>query len=187
MQMGLLSEKDRYGAVAVTIHWVTALAILLLLTSGLVAANMAGDVPVNLIRIHVALGVSVFVLTLLRIGWWFVVDTRPAEIGGMPRWQSLAARAVHVLLYVIVLAMGVSGIGLLVLSNALPALAGGAPLPDFSTFTPFVVHGLAARLLIGLLVLHIGAALFHHFVRRDGLLARMGLGRRRASATRAAM
>ena len=184
--MGLLSEKDRYGAVAVTIHWVTALAILLLLTSGLVAANMAGDVPVNLIRIHVALGVSVFVLTLLRIVWWFVVDTRPAEIGGMPRWQSLAARAVHVLLYVSVLAMGVSGIGLLVLSNALPALAGGAPLPDFSTFAPFVVHGLAARLLIGLLVLHIGAALFHHFVRRDGLLARMGIGRR-ASATRAAM
>ena len=184
--MGLLSEKDRYGAVAVTIHWVTALAILLLLTSGLVAANMAGDVPVNLIRIHVALGLSVFVLTLLRIVWWFVFDTRPAEIGGMPRWQSLAARAVHVLLYVIVLAMGVSGIGLLVLSNALPALAGGAPLPDFSTFAPFVVHGLAARLLIGLLVLHIGAALFHHFVRRDGLLARMGIGRR-ASATRAAM
>jgi cytochrome b561 len=69
----------------------------------------------------------------------------------------------------------------------LPALAGGTPLPDFSTVTPSVVHGLAARLLIGLLILHIAAALFHHFVRRDRLLARMGLGRRRASATRAAM
>jgi cytochrome b561 len=122
------------------------------------------------------LGISAVVLTLLRIIWWLAVDTRPAGIGGVPRWQVLAARAVHLLLYLIVLVMGASGIGLLVLSNALPALIGGAPLPDFAHFPPLLVHSLAAKVLIGLVFLHVAAALFHQFVRRDRLLARMGLG-----------
>lgn len=174
--MGLRSEKDRYGGIAVGIHWVTALAIVLLLASGLAAANWSGPVPVNLIRIHVVLGISVVVLTILRIIWWLAVDTRPVGIGGVPRWQALAARAVHVLLYLIVLVMGASGLGLLVLSNALPALIGDAPLPDFALFPPLLVHSLAAKVLIGLAVLHVAAALFHQFVRRDRLLARMGLG-----------
>jgi cytochrome b561 len=177
MQMAMKSEPHRYGAVAATIHWLTALAILMLLTSGFVAASMAGEVPVNLVRIHVALGLATVLLTLLRIVWWLAIDTRPADIAGTPRWQALAARIVHVLLYCIVLLMGASGIGLVVLSNALPALMGAAPLPDFARFPPLVVHGLVARILIGLAVLHIAAALFHQFVRRDRLLARMGLGR----------
>lgn len=174
--MGMKSENHRYGGVAIAIHWVTAASILLLLASGLTAANWDGQVPVNLIRIHVALGLGVVVLTVLRIVWWLAFDTRPAGVGGVPRWQALAARAVHVLLYVVVLVMGASGIGLLVLSNALPALIGNAPLPDFARFPPLLVHGLAAKVLIGLFVLHVAAALFHQFVRRDRLLARMGLG-----------
>lgn len=174
--MGLKSEGNRYGVVAAAIHWLTALAVLLLLASGLTAANAGAAAPLNLVRIHVALGISVVVLTLLRIVWWLVFDDRPADVGGMPRWQAIAAHSVHYLLYGVVLVMGASGIGLLVLSNALPALAGGAPLPDFASFPPLAVHSSAAKALIGLVILHVAAALFHQFVRRDRLLARMRVG-----------
>jgi len=82
---------------------------------------------------------------------------------------------VHVLFYVVILGMIASGIGMMVLSGAAPLIFGGesALLPDFWKYTPRVPHGIGARLLLALLVLHAGAALYHHFVRRDGLLWRM--------------
>ena len=81
----------------------------------------------------------------------------------------------HVLFYVVILGMTASGIGTLVLSGAGPILFGGAaqPLPDFWNYPPRAPHGIAARLLIVLFVLHAGAALYHHVFKRDGLLRRM--------------
>jgi cytochrome b561 len=52
-------------------------------------------------------------------------------------------------------------------------LGKSAPLPDFWKYRPRTPHGIGARLLLALIVLHTGAALYHHFVRRDGLLRRM--------------
>jgi cytochrome b561 len=175
------SGTDRYGAVAITIHWVTAIAILGLLLSGFQAADM-DDLAAKaaLLRIHAAMGISVLGLTLMRLVWWWLADRRPAEPAGMPRWQNAAARVVHGLLYVVVLGMAASGIGMLVLSGAGAVLFAGAPgpLPDFTDYLPRVPHGIGARLLIALVLLHSGAALYHQFVRRDRLLSRMGVGRR---------
>ena len=94
----------------------------------------------------------------------------------MVRWQKFMAHAVHIALYAVVLLLASSGIATLVLSGALPAIIAGTTLPDFETLLPRLVHGVASRLLLGLLALHIGAALWHQFVRRDRLLARMGVG-----------
>jgi cytochrome b561 len=82
---------------------------------------------------------------------------------------------VHFLFYVVTLGMIASGVGMMVLSGAAPVIFGGegAPLPDFWKYPPRVPHGIGARLLVALLLLHVGAALHHHFVRRDGLLRRM--------------
>ncbi len=62
-----------------------------------------------------------------------------------------------------------------ILSGAGPILFAGAdgPLPDFDTLGPRVPHGLGARLLIALVVLHASAAIYHQYVRKDGLLSRM--------------
>jgi len=67
-----------------------------------------------------------------------------------------------------------SGIGMIALSGAAPLIFGAnsAPLPDFWKYPPRPPHAIGARLLLALLVLHVGAALYHHFVRRDGLLWR---------------
>ena len=177
--MAMKSSPTRYGAVPIAIHWLTAIAILAMLVSGL-SADSATDavVQLTLLRFHVVTGLLVGILTLLRIIWFLAVDRRPADAAGLSRGQALAAHIVHYALYAVVLVMVASGIGTMALSGAGAQLVGAAPLPlpDFSLVPPFTIHGLLARGLMLLLVGHIGAALWHQFVRRDRLLARMGLG-----------
>jgi cytochrome b561 len=85
---------------------------------------------------------------------------------------------VHILFYIVILGMIASGIGMVALSGAGPVIFGGeGTLPDFWKVPPRVPHGIGARLLLALLVLHTGAALYHHFVRRDVLLGRMRFSR----------
>jgi cytochrome b561 len=176
--MSAKSSASRYGSVAIAVHWLSALAVLALLALGLTAANTADPaVKSALLRIHIPLGTLVLLLTLFRIVWWFI-DRRPAPLAGMPRWQISAETVVRVLLYAVVVLLGASGIGLLVLSGAAPILFFHAPgaLPDFWQFPPMLVHYAAALLLIALICGHIAAALYHQFLKRDRLLYRMGVG-----------
>lgn len=173
--MSIRSTSTQYGSVAIAIHWSSAMAVVLAFAAGLVMANSA-VVPAPLLVAHITLGLSVFALTLLRIVWWLAADTRPALPGGQPRMQQLAAKTVHALLYVILVLMATSGIMTLVLSGAIPGIFSGAPVPDFSELIPRVAHGIMSKLLLVLLAGHIGAALYHQVVRRDRLLARMGIG-----------
>ncbi len=180
MAMALKSTSDHYGTVAVSIHWVTAVLILILIVSGFRAANtMDPAAKAAILRVHVPIAVGVLALTILRIVWWGRFDRKPEPVAGSPRWQERTARVVHVLLYVVALGMIASGIGMLALSGAAPVIFGGegALLPDFWKYPPRIPHGIGARLLLALLVLHVGAALYHHFVRRDGLLWRMWFGK----------
>lgn len=175
--MSLKSSTTRYGSVAIAIHWLTAIIILMLFATGLLAAGQADpDAKLALVRFHVPLGTAVLVLTLLRIVWWWVADRRPSLPADQPRWQQLTAKAVHVALYLVILLLASSGIATLVLSGALPAIIGGTALPDLETVLPRLVHGAASKLMLVLLALHVGAALYHQFIRRDHLLARMGVG-----------
>ncbi|MGB3335688.1 MAG: cytochrome b [Devosia sp.] len=173
------SSPTRYGSVAIAIHWLTAIAIIAMLGTGLAAANSADpETEFTLLRGHAIMGSLVGVLTLFRIIWWLGFDRRPADAAGLSRGRALAAHVVHYGLYAVILVMVSSGIGTLVLTGANLQLFGAAPLPlpDFTLAPPFTVHGLLARGLIVLLIGHIGAALWHQFVRRDRLLARMGVG-----------
>lgn len=178
--MGIKSSPTRYGAVAIAIHWFTAVAILGMLISGLLAANSVDEAAkLTLLRGHAIMGSLIGVLTVLRIAWWLFFDRRPADPSGLSRSQALAAHIVHYGLYAVILVMVSSGFATVILTGANLQLFGSAPLPlpDFTLAPPFTVHGLLARGLIALLIGHIGAAFWHQFVRRDHLLARMGLGR----------
>lgn len=175
--MGLKSDGRRYGAVAMTMHWATAIVILALLGSGLVMADTADPAAkVKLLTFHAATGFFVGVLTLLRILWWAFADSRPPHTASTPRWQARAAGAVHGLLYVIILLMVVSGVAMMILSGAPQVLMSGGTLPDFNQYAPRIPHGLGAWTLMALIAAHVGAALYHQFALRDRLLGRMGLG-----------
>jgi cytochrome b561 len=88
----------------------------------------------------------------------------------------MAARSVHGLVYLLIFLMATSGIASLFAAGAIPALLSGQGLPNFDEVIPRVAHGIMSKLLIGLLVVHVGAALYHQFIRHDRLLGRMGLG-----------
>lgn len=176
--MRAMSSPVRYGSVAIAIHWITAAMIVLLFATGLTAADQADPAAkLALLRAHVPLGVGVLMLTLLRFAWWAAADrNRPASPAGQPAWQQATARTVHALLYVAVVATAASGIATIVVSGALPVIVGGGVLPDFATLLPRAAHGVLPRALLVLVALHIGAALFHQFIRRDHIMARMGIG-----------
>lgn len=177
--MSIKSSLTQYGFVAVTIHWLSAIFILAMLGSGFRAASMTDSAAKEaILMFHVPLGIVILCLTLLRLFWWWRVDRKPSPVAGDPDWQTLSAKAIHVLFYVVILGMVASGIGTVVLSGAGSILLGTAaePLPDFSEFLPRVPHGLGARLLVALFLLHAGAALYHHFIKRDGLIWRMWFG-----------
>lgn len=169
------SSADRYGSVAASIHWVTALAVILMLASG---QNMSlnDDLVGSILPIHVALGVLVGVLTLFRILWWVALDKHPAPQAGMSAAQTRLAQIVHVGLYLAVLAMVFTGIGMVALTGAAQQIFGGGPLPRFDDVPPFTGHSAISKVLLVLALGHIAAALWHHFIKRDGLIGRMRIG-----------
>lgn len=175
------STETRYGSVAILIHWTSALLILAALAAGFrAAATPDPAAKAQFLSVHIPLAVVVVVLTIGRLLWWWFADRKPAPAGNMPRWQERGAKAVHWLFYIVILGMGASGAGMLIISGAGPIILGGAEgqLPDFWEYRPRIPHGLGARFMLLLLVMHIGAALFHQFVKRDGLLLRMWFGKR---------
>lgn len=172
------SSNHRYGAVAIAVHWVSALAIGGLLASGFQAAGTV-DVSAKsaLLRVHAVMGGCVLLLTLIRLAWWRFADRRPA-LPSERGWQTAAASIVHALFYAVVFVMVISGIRMFVLWDLGPLLFSGefGALPKMPPAPPRVVHGVGARLMVALVVVHVGAALYHQVFRRDRLLARMGLG-----------
>jgi cytochrome b561 len=172
------STPDRYGRIAISIHWISAILILALLGSGFRAANaMDAVTKAGLLRFHIPVAIIVLLLTVFRIVWWRF-RSKPLPVKGSPAWQQRVARWVHVAFYIVILGMIASGIGMMVLSGAAPAVFGeaGTALPNFTDYPPRAPHGLGALLLVGLLIFHAGAALYHQFVRHDGLLQRMWYG-----------
>ncbi len=178
--MSWKSTPDRYGSVAIAIHWVTAILIIGLIIAGFIAADTPDSAAkASILRVHAPLGAAVLALTIFRIFWWQFADKKPASVGGIPRYQEVAAKAVHGLLYVAIIGLAVSGIVMIALSGAGEILFGDAPgpLPDFWDFAPRYGHAILARLMVALFVFHAGAALYHQFIRKDRLLSRMGIGR----------
>jgi len=125
--MTLKSTKDRYGAVVVAMHWITAVLIVILIASGFRAAGTVDPAAkLAILRVHVPVAITVLALTILRIGWWWRVDRKPDPVAGSPRWQEHTARAVHVLLYIIMLVLIASGIAMMAQSGAAPMSRRGA-------------------------------------------------------------
>jgi cytochrome b561 len=147
-----------------------------LMIAGFCAADMPDPAAkFVLLGVHAPMEMALLVLTLMRLGWWLVLDRKPA---GDPHLRVLAARAVHGLLYFAVRGLAVAGIAMVVLSGAGDILFGVAssPLSDVWAFAPHYGQAAMTFLLAALLVLHVGAALFHQMVLRDHPMARMGIG-----------
>ena len=172
------STPTQYGHVAIALHWAIALLMAVALVSGF-AADRVGAQAHGALRAHAISGGLAGLLTLIRIGWWWLADTKPDAAPNSEGIKGVVARLTHALLIIVPLGMAASGIGMLVLTGAGAQLFGGVPgtLPEFELVAPRTPHGIAARVLIALTALHIGAAVYHQAVLRDGLMGRLAWGR----------
>jgi cytochrome b561 len=178
----MIEPQPAYSAIARIFHWLTAALVLTMIPLGIVIGNeLGGAWQDRLYDLHKSLGVVVLALVVLRL--LYRLSRRPARLpSDIPMLQRFAAHAVHWALY-----------GLLILQPLLGwigTVAFPAPVPVFGLFNmPMIVgpdRALSDRLLglhgpVGLLIgvlalIHIGAALYHHFVRRDRVLMRMLTG-----------
>lgn len=191
--MSLRSDDTRWGGVAKAFHWLMAVLILGLGAVGLVMADLANSPQkLKIYALHKSVGLTVLALALLRLAWR-LLDRRPRDLP-MPRWQALAAHGAHLALYVLMLALPLSGW----LFNS----AAGFPLQWFGLFNlpsltggrdevlkslAHEAHEVGWWLLVAVLLAHAGAALKHHFLDRDATLRRMlPFGGRDAAPTAAA-
>ena len=172
----------RYHPALVTLHWLLALLLLVALGMGSqVLAELPNTDPekLNALKGHMIAGGVILLLTVVRIITRLSTSHPPAATTGMA-WADKAAPLMHWVLYGLVLMMAGSGIAMSVAFD-LPTVVfkgvGHLP-PDFHSATARAVHGAASKLLGLMILAHLAAALYHQFVRRDGLLARMGFGPR---------
>ena len=176
--MSLRSNDRQWGSIAKFFHWVIALAILGNGTFGLLMDLAHSPMQkINWLALHKSIGLTVLALVLLRVLWRWG-DGHPREQPA-PRWQQWAARAVHGVLYVLIVALPLSGWWF----NSVT----GKPLQWFKLFNlPALVakndelrgfahamHEYLFWFLLLVLVAHVGAALKHHLADNDNVLRRM--------------
>ncbi len=176
--MSARNGAESFGWVSQALHWAMAVGILFMLGFGFVLARMQPTFGnFWLYGLHKTLGITLLALILVRIIWHRI--SPPPEPLGTALWQSRAARAGHGTLYLLMLAVplvgwiasSASGIDTVIFNHiTLPRIA---PVSQGVSHGFFLAHKLLTWLLELVLLLHVGAALHHHFVLRDRTLRRM--------------
>lgn len=175
-------KTSKYNTVQIALHWVVAIMVLFMLIMGtFVLAQTPNSDPSKLmaLRGHMVFGGVILLLTVIRLVWRRM-SAQPdhAETGnGLLDMLGVAA---HYGLNLLTLLAAGSGIGL-ALQAGLPGIVfggeGSLP-PDFGTYTPRIAHGVLTKLLAALIVLHVIGALYHQFIIKDRLFARIWFGKR---------
>jgi cytochrome b561 len=183
------ADARRYHAVAMALHWLIAVLILTNIPLAWYFNSLHGLAKVGPTQIHKSIGITVLVLSLMRLAWRFVVPhpPLPASVTG---WERLAATTVYVLFYVVMIGMPLTGWAMVSASRLIfvypitwfglfqwPAITSLTTLPPDQMHQAHhlfeTAHGLGAKLTYVLIVLHVGAALRHQFIKRDEVFWRM--------------
>lgn len=193
----LRNTTTSWGPVSRALHWGMAVMLLLQVPLGFLMVDAYdawlaghGDVAkvMMLSRVHDTNGLLVLAFALVRLGWRLAADV-PAPPAGLVPWQGQVARATHVALYALLFVFPLTGWA------TLSAYEGEFPIfffgradvfrivPQAAPGSPFnsdffgEIHETCWKIGAVLLSLHVAAALWHEYVRRDGVLARMWRGR----------
>jgi cytochrome b561 len=173
----------RYHPVLVGLHWLIAAMILIsLFIGGPSLVALENDDPDKLFGLtgHMIWGLAVGAFMVVRLAVR-LLSTKPPQADAGSSMLNTGAKAAHVGLYVLVLAMVGSGIGIALSADLFAVVFGGsgASLPaDFSVFSARLAHGAIATLLTILIAMHLAGWAYHQFYLRDGLIRRMWFGKR---------
>jgi cytochrome b561 len=176
-------SSNSYSGTAKALHW----TILVLLIAQFIFAwtmpHIGRNTPVTtLISLHFTFGIIILAVAVVRLVWR-VTDGEPVPLDGIPPWQTFTARIVHGLLYLLLFVVPILG-WMDASRRGMPVVMFGLELPKLlATRAPGWgwtgdVHGLLANYaMLALVALHVTAALYHYFIRHDGVLQRMLPGR----------
>lgn len=171
--------SDRYGWVAMLLHWSMAILILGLLGLGLYMSDLPKSPDkLKLYGLHKSFGMIVLALAVVRV-YWRNTNYKPPLPESMLPIQRVAAYAAHYVLYILIVLMPLSGWLMSSAGGYSVSVFGLYMLPDLiepdhvlhETFEE--AHELLAYALMATLVAHIGAAFYHHFIKKDNILKRM--------------
>lgn len=169
----------KYSRTAIGLHWITAILVLAAFIMGPGGSetrvySAAKDFDRT---VHELLGLSIFLLVLLRLGWR--IKHVPPEVPGVPQWMKRASRSVQHLLYLLLVATPLAAIsGAWLEGHALTL----GPLGEIAPMLPrhhdagrliAEIHTWLGDALMWVAGLHAAAALFHHFVLKDQVLFSM--------------
>lgn len=175
----LKDSSTGFGLVSILIHWISALLVLFLFGLGVYMVDLTyyDDWYHTAPGLHISLGLLVFLIMLVRIVWRLVNPT-PNYLPAKPM-QQIAARLVKFALYLFIFVVIASGY-LITTAEGQPASM--FDLIEFPVLTQLnsanvdlagKIHEYAAYGIMGLVMLHVLGALFHHFLLRDSTLVRM--------------
>ena len=174
-------SADRYSRGAVILHWLIAVLIVLNYVAAWVSEDMPKEDKMQVMANHKAIGITILLLTVLRIVWR-LTHKAPPLIESLKAWEAAMARVTHAALYFLMLAVPVAGWGLHSAFSkgapvgifglfGFPALPVGSDKPTIGMFHE--LHEVFATLMLLLVVLHVLAALKHQFMDKDGTLRRI--------------
>ncbi len=179
----LRNTETGYGLVAIVFHWTIAVLFAGQVTLGIFMTGLADDnlAKFGLYQWHKSFGLVILLLALVRLAWR-LINRAPAMPAGMAAFEQRAARLAHVFLYAAIVLVPVTGwafvssspLGIptfafyLVLVPHLPV-----PVSEAAEAVLQRVHTYLALLTAAVALVHVGAALRHHCVLKDGVLRRM--------------
>ncbi|MGC2458763.1 MAG: cytochrome b/b6 domain-containing protein [Gallionellaceae bacterium] len=176
-----MSEVKRYHPALVVLHWLLAVAILGMFALGFfVLDEMKSTDPQKsgLSILHIIGGIVILVLTIAQLVIRVKMPRPDPIVTGKPLVDKLAT-GVHHLLYTLTVLVIVAGLVLAFSADlfAILFLHTGTLPKDFEDFSSHEVHGYLANGLIAVVGLHLAGALYHQFILKDNILARMSLAR----------
>ncbi|BDY05481.1 cytochrome b [Ferrimonas sp. YFM] len=178
----LKNTPHTYGIVAKLFHWL----LFLMLLSSVVMGNLLAEMPkgaekMQAAGMHKSFGAVLLVLIFLRL-LWRLVNPQPRLPEGTTTRQAMLAKGMHLLLYLLMFGQPLSGILMSQASGVPVSFFGLFEFPVFMAQSPEVtelfrgMHGTVWILLVLASLGHIGAALHHHFIKKDNVLKQMTVG-----------
>jgi len=174
-------RRERWGASIVVLHWVTAACVIAVLETGWQLRALMGDLgPYTMsLRVHASLGVLLLAVTLVRVVARLVARRPSAQTGG--RLRRVSAGSVQAALYLTLLALVATGIVAAAPRPFMPTvqLFGAWPLPKIASVPPDMmrsmprIHATLTWLLLGLVGLHVAAAIYGTLVAGERTIFRM--------------
>ena len=178
--MNITNTKDSYGIVAILLHWIMAILIVGLFVLGVYMVDL--DYYSKWYNAapwwHKSVGMLVFFLLLVRIVWMFT-NQRPSPLVSYQRWEILAAKVTHILFYVLLLLVSISGYFITTAKGASIDMFGWFDIPALMHLDKDLaeisgeIHEIAAYVMALLFLLHVCATVKHHFLDKDATLIRI--------------